>query len=423
LGFIGRFLLTLVFPSGKFPSFSIHRIVNSEISPASEDVEIKDAVLIFNSVWKKLASHHGEENLAFPKEIFWLNGAPGSGKGTNTRCIMDFRSITARPIAVSDLLKTPAARKLMDKGMLVGDREVTELVFTELLRPENQKGVIVDGYPRTQVQVDCLKMLYSKLTELRLQYLNTDYSNRFRRPSFHIVVLFVDEKESVARQLKRGYQMIEHNRKVDASGVGERYEVRATDLSEETAIGRYRTFKSMTYNALKSLREEFYYHYIDAEGSVAEVRERILRELKYQSSLELDEKTNDRLSVIPDAHQLVRHARQDLVSRLDGYERDQAERFAEIVCLIDRVFMPIIMRHAISGMAVVHSEDRIFDDPQALAMLIDIFSERGYHALADVNRVPIPIRIDPQTHRVENYFQRVYRFTIRFQRTEIRSTR
>jgi adenylate kinase len=154
-----------------------------------------------------------------------------------------------------------------------------------------------------------------------------------------------------------------------------------------------------------------------------EVRARIIEELKYQSSLELDEKTHDRLSVLPLAHQLVEHARQDLVSRLDSYERDSNELFAEVVQLIDETFMPIIIRHAISGMAIVNSEDRIFSEPLALPMLIDIFSERGYHAVADVNKVEIPIRVDPQTQRIQCTTRRVYRFTIRFQSTDIRRTR
>ena len=374
-------------------------------------------------MWKTLIAEYGEESLSFPKEIFWLNGAPGSGKGTNTKFIMNTRSITADPIVVSGLLKTPAAKKVIDSGKLVGDREVTELVFSELLKPVNQKGVIVDGFPRTLVQVNCLKMLYVKLKELRGKYKNTEFSNRFRRPKFHIVVLFIDEKESVARQIKRGQQMITHNEKVEASGVGEKYEIRKTDLSKETSMGRYHTFKSITYEALKSLREEFYYHYIDAYGSIEEVRTRILDELEYQSTLELDEKTNDRISVIPVAHKLVAHARQDLVSRLDSYERYHQDLFADVVRLIDQTFMPIIVRHAISGMAIVNSEDRIFRNPMALAMLIDIFSERGYHAVADINKVEIPMRIDPQTHRIENTVKRIYRFTVRFQGTEIRRTR
>ncbi|MEM1443250.1 MAG: nucleoside monophosphate kinase, partial [Verrucomicrobiota bacterium] len=57
-------------------------------TPVLTDVEIKDAQVIFNSVWKELTDDIGAENLWFPKEIILLGGAPGSGKGTNTGFIM-----------------------------------------------------------------------------------------------------------------------------------------------------------------------------------------------------------------------------------------------------------------------------------------------------------------------------------------------
>jgi hypothetical protein len=46
--------------------------------------------------------------------------------------------------------------------------------------------------------------------------------------------------------------------------------------------------------------------------------------------------------------------------------------------------MPIVVRHAVSGIASINSEDLLFEDPSALAMLIDVFSERGFHATVDV---------------------------------------
>ena len=46
-----------------------------------EDIEVKDAQLIFHSVWHELEKEVGVENLKFPAEIFWLNGAPGAGRG------------------------------------------------------------------------------------------------------------------------------------------------------------------------------------------------------------------------------------------------------------------------------------------------------------------------------------------------------
>ena len=57
--------------------------------------------------------------------------------------------------------------------MLAGDREVTRLVLRPLLEPNYQSGAIVDGYPRTKTQVECLKLFHRRLTELRSKYLGT----------------------------------------------------------------------------------------------------------------------------------------------------------------------------------------------------------------------------------------------------------
>ena len=61
------------------------------------DLEIKDAPLIFESVWQDLEADFGRENLRFPKEIILLGGAPGAGKGTNTAFIAKTRSLTCAP--------------------------------------------------------------------------------------------------------------------------------------------------------------------------------------------------------------------------------------------------------------------------------------------------------------------------------------
>ena len=61
--------------------------------------------------------------------------------------------------------------------------------------------------------------------------------------------------------------------------------------------------------------------------------------------------------------------------------------------------MPIVLRHAISGVAQINTEDPVLDDPLALAMLIDVFSERGYHAVVDIHRVDVPERFDLETGR------------------------
>jgi adenylate kinase len=384
------------------------------------DLEIKDAQLIFNSVWSELVEQCGEENLTFPREIFWLNGAPGAGKGTQTRFIMEYCGLTAAPIVVSDLLDSPEARRLKDAGMMVGDREVTMLLMKELLNPVNATGVVVDGFPRTKVQVESLKLFHQKLASLRSKYLGTPHESRFHKPIFHIVVLYVDEAVSVNRQLQRGRMVQEHNRQVESTGTGHLKEIRKTDLSVEAARNRYRTFKEITYESLATLREIFHYHFINAQQSIEEVQQSIVTELKYQSTLELDQRTNDLVSRVPVASDIGMHARQQLVERLDMYTVQHRELFEEVIASIEENFIPIIQRHAVAGRAYINSEDPVFDKPMALAIFIDVFSERGYQAAVDIHQVEIPHRVDLQTGLIETRRKRVYRFSIHFQGSVIR---
>jgi adenylate kinase len=397
-----------------------NKIKTDSDSKRVQDLEVKDAQIIFNSVWSKLIEEFGEAQLRFPKEIFWLNGAPGAGKGTNTNFIMKFRDLTAPPLVVSSLLKSPEAEKMKDAGLLVGDREVIEIMLRKLLDPIFKTGAVVDGFPRTKVQVECVKLLYSRLVELKARYSGTEYSDYFKKPHFHIVVLFVDEKESVRRQLNRGLEAKAHNDEVRESGVGELLELRPTDLETEAAINRYRTFKEKTYGALRDLREIFFYHFINAHGTIAEVRERIDEELRYQGSLELDEATYDRLTPIPVASSISKHARQELVDRLDSYEENDSQLFAKVVEILKNDFIPIIERHAISGMAVINSEDSLFQDPKALVMLIDIFSERGFHAIVDIHREEVPASVDKETFEIKFKIKRIYRVRVNFGGSEIR---
>lgn len=384
------------------------------------DLEVKDANLIFNAAWQELEAEVGIEGLRFPAEVIWLNGAPGAGKGTQTRFIQNYRSLTAAPIVVSDLLQSPAARKLINAGLMVGDREVTGLLLRALLHPENQSGVVVDGYPRTKVQVICLRLLHQKLNALRHEFIGTPLAAQFRKPMFHIVVLFVDEAESVRRQILRGGRARDHNAAVEASGVGELVETRSTDLSEAAARNRYRTFKEVTYESLKSLREVFFYHYVNAHGTIEEVQRRIQDELRYQSSLELDQATFDRLSRIPIARDLSIHARQELVKRLDAYNGEQPDLFESAVGLINDKFMPIIRRHTMSGRAHINSESAILSNPQALAMIIDVFADRGFDTVIDIRRYDVPCRVNPETWEIELREKIVWRFTVNFPGSRIR---
>ncbi len=391
-------------------------------SPAvlTPDLEIKDAQLIFHRVWKELEKDFGRESLLFPKELILLGGAPGSGKGTNTEFICKVRGISAAPIVISTLLDSPDAERIKARGGMVGDEEVLRLLLRELLKPQFRDGAVLDGFPRTHVQVECLKIFFDQMTLLRREFSGTPKAHYFRQPTFHIMVLFVDEAESITRQIKRGRDALVRNAEIRQSGVGELIEVRKTDLDPELARNRYRTFKEKTYDALVSLKQIFHYHFINAQAPIEIVQQNILNELAYQSSLELDPRTYDVLRHITLADEIVLQARQELVNRLDSYQVEHPEIFRAVVDFIQGKMMPIIKRYAVSGRAMVNTEEALFEDPIAIAILIDIFSERGFRASVDIHRQEIPERFDLVTGKIETREKRVYRMTILFEGSRIR---
>jgi adenylate kinase len=387
---------------------------------ASPELEIKDAPLIFGQVWNRLVQERGIEHMAFPKEIMWLGGAPGSGKGTNTPFILRERGLTAKPIVMSDLLDAPEMRALKDRGQLIGDRQVIEALLRELLKPEYQTGVVVDGFPRTKVQTEAVKLLHDKIMQLRAQYWGTPTGKRFRRPIFRITVLFVGEQTSVERQLHRGRQILAHNEQARRTGVGEVVEVRPTDTDEALARNRYRTFKEQTFEALTSLRRDFHYHFVNADAPLDEVEKNIVEEFQYQSSLELGQATFDIIHDIPLASEVTRHARQELVRRLDAYEHASAGLFREAAAFIEAEVVPVLVRHALSGRCVVKTANGLFRDPTTIDMVIDILSERGYHAVYEEQRAAVPRSFDRETGAVQCDDRVLHTFEIRFHPPEIR---
>lgn len=110
------------------------------------------------------------------------------------------------------------------------------------------------------------------------------------------------------------------NRRVLDAGTGDVWSVRTTDISEALCRRRYQVFKGH-YATMLRLKSYFPFSLIDAMGTLDETRFQIVRELRYQSSLDLDERTYAAIRHLPLAKDLVRVARQRLVFRLDSYCR------------------------------------------------------------------------------------------------------
>jgi adenylate kinase len=92
-----------------------------------------------------------------------LLGAPGVGKGTQAKRLMDEFNIPQ--ISTGDLLRehrrnhTPLgmlAEELMSKGQLVPDDLVNQMVAARFQEPDTEHGYILDGFPRTLNQAEWL---------------------------------------------------------------------------------------------------------------------------------------------------------------------------------------------------------------------------------------------------------------------------
>ena len=99
-------------------------------------------------------------------KIIVLIGAPGAGKGTQARLLMERRGLPQ--ISTGDMfremkkLDTPLAREvqaIMATGTLVPDDVTYRMVEDRTSRPDCANGYILDGYPRTAVQAEQLEEL------------------------------------------------------------------------------------------------------------------------------------------------------------------------------------------------------------------------------------------------------------------------
>lgn len=97
---------------------------------------------------------------------FIIFGPPGSGKGTYASRLQAKLGVDA--IATGDLLRemmkkdTPLSKKVkgfVEKGLLVPDEVVTEVLKQRLVKSAGKKGFILDGYPRTIDQARALEEL------------------------------------------------------------------------------------------------------------------------------------------------------------------------------------------------------------------------------------------------------------------------
>lgn len=90
-------------------------------------------------------------------------GPPGAGKGTQAAQVADRLGIPH--IATGDMLRQEVAaatelgaevQAIMERGDLVPDDLVTDMLLARVARPDAASGFILDGFPRTRAQAEAL---------------------------------------------------------------------------------------------------------------------------------------------------------------------------------------------------------------------------------------------------------------------------
>lgn len=99
-----------------------------------------------------------------------LLGPPGSGKGTQAALLSEKYAIPA--ISTGDVLRaqveagTPLGQRVkayLDRGELVPDSLVVDLIQHRLADPDTQQGFVLDGFPRTVPQAQALDTMLMAL--------------------------------------------------------------------------------------------------------------------------------------------------------------------------------------------------------------------------------------------------------------------
>jgi adenylate kinase len=209
-----------------------------------------------------------------------LLGPPGAGKGTQAKILA--KKFDIPQISTGDILRGAVkeqspmgikAKGYMDAGSLVPDEVVVGIVKERLAKPDCAKGFILDGFPRTVIQADALKLTLGDMG----------------KAIEHVVSIVVDKEDLLARITGRrtcrscgkGYHLtFDPPTKGGICGEcgGELY--LRDDDSEATMRNRLDVYERQTAPLIAYYGQESLLRTVTGSGSIEEIQQHILNGIK-----------------------------------------------------------------------------------------------------------------------------------------------
>jgi len=206
-------------------------------------------------------------------------GAPGAGKGTQAATVAG--KLNLAHIATGDMFReaqkqetelAKQARSYMEKGELVPDEITIQMVLERIAAPDCEKGVIFDGFPRTLKQAEALDEALGKQGKMidSVVYIKVSEAELLERLG----------GRWICRQCQTPYHAVNSPPrtpgKCDRCG-GELYQ--RPDDTPETVKERLRVYFAETAPLIEHYTRAGKLLEVGGEGSVEDVRERILASL------------------------------------------------------------------------------------------------------------------------------------------------
>lgn len=206
-------------------------------------------------------------------------GPPGAGKGTQAKFLQE--KYGACQVSTGDILRkavqdhTPLGKKAaeyLDKGELVPDDVVLDLVAERLQQKDCEKGFILDGFPRTVAQAEGLERILEHLGR------GLDSVLCLQLPQ-EVIIRRLSGRRNCRKcggLYHAAWSPPRRDGVCDQCG-GELYQ--RQDDREETVAARLRVFDAQTAPLAEYYRKKGLLRPINGEGSVEEIRGRVFQAL------------------------------------------------------------------------------------------------------------------------------------------------